>query len=422
MRMGRLCDFCGEQRSIVHCRSDAACLCLSCDRNVHSANALSKRHLRTLLCERCHSYPAVTRCIEENTSLCQDCNSAGHAASDSAVEHKRQTINLYSGCPSAAEFSTIWSFFCVDKSTCKPEPGLLTLEEGDESPPRCQLPQMGCSVEDASMDTIAPSVEQFHESESLNALNQKVISDLGSLSDSPAFMLFWLLLRLTGSSIMKACSSRTKHLDPTHDTPYQNYNISDNDMSLEDYEALFDESLDDPQQFFENGGADSFFEIGDLYDTECNLDGVQIEKASSSKSETMKQACSNPLSSESMKSCKSDSNVCAPRPAPSTHSISFAGRTTECNIGDHPESGVFSSVIMEEHPYSIIFAENQFSSAIRDDAVLRYKEKRKSRKFDKKIRYASRKARADVRKRVKGRFVKAGEPYDYDPLRLIGSQ
>lgn len=32
------------------------------------------------------------------------------------------------------------------------------------------------------------------------------------------------------------------------------------------------------------------------------------------------------------------------------------------------------------------------------------------------MRYASRKARADVRRRVKGRFVKAGDAYDYDPL------
>ncbi|KAE8677903.1 putative B-box type zinc finger family protein [Hibiscus syriacus] len=36
--------------------------------------------------------------------------------------------------------------------------------------------------------------------------------------------------------------------------------------------------------------------------------------------------------------------------------------------------------------------------------------------FGKQIRYASHKARADTRKRVKGRFVKAGEEYDYDPL------
>lgn len=179
--MGRLCDFCGEQRSIVHCRSDAACLCLSCDRNVHSANALSKRHLRTLLCERCHSQPAITRCIEESTSLCQDCNWAGHAASASSVEHKRQTINLYSGCPSAAEFSRTWSFFSVDESTCNPEPNPMTLEEGDESPLRCQLPQMDCSIEDSGMDTIAPEVEQFHGSGPLNALNHKVISDPGYL-------------------------------------------------------------------------------------------------------------------------------------------------------------------------------------------------------------------------------------------------
>lgn len=53
--MGYLCDCRGEQRLFVYCRSDAACLCLSCDRNVHSANALSRRHSRTLVCERCNS-------------------------------------------------------------------------------------------------------------------------------------------------------------------------------------------------------------------------------------------------------------------------------------------------------------------------------------------------------------------------------
>ncbi|KAI3816706.1 hypothetical protein L1987_16410 [Smallanthus sonchifolius] len=43
----------------------------------------------------------------------------------------------------------------------------------------------------------------------------------------------------------------------------------------------------------------------------------------------------------------------------------------------------------------------------RGDAMLRYKEKKKTRRYDKHIRYESRKARADTRKRVKGRFVKA---------------
>lgn len=45
----------------------------------------------------------------------------------------------------------------------------------------------------------------------------------------------------------------------------------------------------------------------------------------------------------------------------------------------------------------------------RGDAMLRYKEKKKTRRYDKQIRYESRKARADTRKRVRGRFVKASD-------------
>ncbi|KAF2568425.1 hypothetical protein F2Q68_00027435 [Brassica cretica] len=48
----------------------------------------------------------------------------------------------------------------------------------------------------------------------------------------------------------------------------------------------------------------------------------------------------------------------------------------------------------------------QLSPAEREARVLRYKEKRKNRKFEKTIRYASRKAYAEVRPRIKGRFAK----------------
>lgn len=42
----------------------------------------------------------------------------------------------------------------------------------------------------------------------------------------------------------------------------------------------------------------------------------------------------------------------------------------------------------------------------RDSAISRYKEKKKMRRYDKQIRYESRKARAEARTRVKGRFAK----------------
>lgn len=51
----------------------------------------------------------------------------------------------------------------------------------------------------------------------------------------------------------------------------------------------------------------------------------------------------------------------------------------------------------------------KFCPIDRQARVLRYREKRKNRKFEKKIRYASRKAYAEMRPRINGRFVKRTE-------------
>ncbi|WCJ42411.1 Zinc finger protein CONSTANS-LIKE 5 [Euphorbia peplus] len=56
----------------------------------------------------------------------------------------------------------------------------------------------------------------------------------------------------------------------------------------------------------------------------------------------------------------------------------------------------------------------------REARVLRYREKRKNRKFEKTIRYASRKAYAETRPRIKGRFAKRTE-IDSDLDRLYDS-
>lgn len=50
-----------------------------------------------------------------------------------------------------------------------------------------------------------------------------------------------------------------------------------------------------------------------------------------------------------------------------------------------------------------------FAPVGREARVLRYREKKKTRKFEKTIRYASRKAYAETRPRIKGRFVKRTE-------------
>ncbi|XP_049398848.1 zinc finger protein CONSTANS-LIKE 4-like [Solanum stenotomum] len=52
---------------------------------------------------------------------------------------------------------------------------------------------------------------------------------------------------------------------------------------------------------------------------------------------------------------------------------------------------------------------NAVSGLDREARVMRYREKRKNRKFEKTIRYASRKAYAETRPRIKGRFAKRTE-------------
>ena len=41
-----LCDVCAFGEAVVYCSADQANLCAGCDRDVHSANAMSARHVR----------------------------------------------------------------------------------------------------------------------------------------------------------------------------------------------------------------------------------------------------------------------------------------------------------------------------------------------------------------------------------------
>ncbi|KAF5459539.1 hypothetical protein F2P56_023475 [Juglans regia] len=327
--MGYLCDFCGDQNSMVYCRSDAACLCLSCDRSVHSANALSKRHSRTLLCERCNSQPALVRCAQERVSLCQNCDWIGHGTSTSTSTNKRQTINCYSGCPSAAELSSIWSFVLdspsVGESTCEQELGLMSIMENNAKT------ALGHSENNTSQN-ISSSVE-LNTVHSLKKCNVWVGSSRPHILDQPA-----------GSS----------------------------------------------NAFLPKG-----FSVG--------------------LANAMQPTCSTAASADSMISSKTEPILCLTT-MQAHSSLVFSCLTGESSARDYQDCGASSILLMGEPPWCSPCPESSVQSTNRGNAILRYKEKKKARKFEKRVRYASRKARADVRRRVKGRFVKVGDAYDCDPL------
>ncbi|KAL8223737.1 hypothetical protein R6Q57_019212 [Mikania cordata] len=348
--MGYNCDYCGEARSMVYCRSDAAYLCLSCDRNVHSANPLSKRHMRTLVCDMCNSQPVLVRCVDEKVSLCQNCDWVSHnGASLDSSTHSRQTINCYSGCPSAVELSSIWSFM---SESCDLEMGSMSIVE------KAQDPSGNSKIQDSSVNL------QIEDNLKISYLGTK---DTQQIVD---------------------------------DGVYDDYTMDEVDMNIENYEELFGVGCNDPKHLFAKDGIDSLFNKKDT--TKESLTTIHPE-------------CSNAASLDSLASCKTEPNPCYAR----QHSnISFSNLTGESSGGEYQDCGASAMVPMGDPPWC---APSAGSTTTRSDAVLRYKEKKKTRKFEKRVRYATRKARADVRKRVKGRFIKAGDAYDYDPMSMTRS-
>lgn len=105
--MEKVCEFCTAFRPVIYCKADAALLCLSCDAKVHSANALSNRHLRTLLCDSCRQNPAYIRCLNHRMFMCLGCDRNLHGASS---QHRKRAIKSYMGCPSARDFVVMWGF------------------------------------------------------------------------------------------------------------------------------------------------------------------------------------------------------------------------------------------------------------------------------------------------------------------------
>ncbi|CAH8291040.1 unnamed protein product [Eruca vesicaria subsp. sativa] len=356
--MGYMCDFCGEQRSMVYCRSDAACLCLSCDRSVHSANALSKRHSRTLVCERCNAQPATVRCVQERVSLCQNCDWSGHNNNNSSSnDHKRQTISCYSGCPSSSELASIWSF-CLElaeQSGCEQEMGMMNIDDDGQN-------------------------------------NQNCSEDKNGSSSRPET-----------SSAAPATSPFPKEVRVCEDDFYGNLGMDEVDLALENYEELFGTAFNTSGELFGQGGIDCLFQ-------------KHLQAAAPEGGNPVQPAESN---DDSFMSSKTEPIICFTS-KPTHSNISFSGVTGDSSAGDFQECGASSSMQLSGEPpwYPQTSQDNNACShsVTRNNAVLRYKEKKKARKFDKTVRYASRKARADVRRRVKGRFVKAGEAYDYDPL------
>ncbi|KAA3482669.1 zinc finger protein CONSTANS-LIKE 12-like [Gossypium australe] len=416
--MEPLCDFCRGVRAVVYCKSDSARLCLRCDGCVHSANLLSCRHARSLLCEKCNSQPSIVRCLDERLSLCQDCDWNGNGCL--SLGHRREPLNCYTGCPSLAEFRRIWSSVLDASSRGGFDTGLS--QPGND-------------------DCFANCSDQREQGASFGSAGTK-LNELDSSSKLKPCMESSCLIS-TNANFMPYCGDQESLFSedvPKGYSDLKDFKVPDGDdlcegLIMNDFQLTFetaDEILGCSQGQtrcqFENVGTDSILMEKTLSVTES--DGP-IETTLQASSSVKKDCVPFPSSqvgglASMMASMIGTSNCMLINPGcninlgypvgqiPSTMAHSLSTIAVENSPADYQDCGLAPVFLTGESPWESNLEVS--CPQARDKAKIRYNEKKKTRIFGKQIRYASRKARADTRKRVKGRFVKAGEAYDYDPL------
>ncbi|KAF7145478.1 hypothetical protein RHSIM_Rhsim04G0056700 [Rhododendron simsii] len=444
--MEPLCEFCWVVRAVVYCKSDSARLCLNCDNCVHSSNHLSRRHNRSLICDKCNSQPANVRCVLHKMSLCQNCDCSGNGCSGRG--HLRQTLSSYSGCPSLGEFSRIWSSVlngpppfdsfdplsmplnenCVDLSleqkSNEGSVGLVT-SKLNEPEPCAKLENLMCR----SL-VIPNNSDYFNEDQPLliprGSNLQKVISLIIFLvltSDILAITMWKLNFQNLMSALfpfyLQQDYSCYKNLELNEGEDLNAYDVA---FKLERCDEIFDSSQGHSRYNLEDGGIDSQLKEKNVSDTESNgyvqniveaslsgqPEGMVLQSSAVAGSANLMQAMRGSGNRMLINSCNRNINWGFPTgQIPPSISLSPSNHTGESSAADNQDCDLSPGFMTTETPWE---SNSEISNQqARDKAKMRYNEKKKTRMFSKQIRYASRKARADTRKRVKGRFTKAGE-------------
>ncbi|KAI3467785.1 hypothetical protein Pfo_024448 [Paulownia fortunei] len=416
------CDFCGERPAILYCRADSAKLCLSCDQHVHSANALSKKHLRSQICDNCAAEPASVRCATDGLVLCQECDWDAHGSCVVSAAHDRCPVEGFSGCPSAFDLASAWGLEIEEKKTAAYEWGGL-LEE--------------LMVPNASSVIYSDCGGELVKKKSPSCGKQKQVilkqllelladgggggggggggEDVGPRTPSSGA---WRQENLGGQyeeqpqeqkqQLQQGGGFTSLLMMQTSANPKEEANILWNTSTCDHSAQIWDFNLGQLRGHeeaspleLEYGGSDMVYTVKSY--------GELLKEASLAKRRGVDLPGVNcSIAHEDMIPFNSASNNQTPSQGPATSESNNlpASRPTSKDFRFMDQSILMRS---ESVAAAMTKADMELLAKNRGNAMQRYKEKKKTRRYDKHIRYESRKARADTRKRVKGRFVKANE-------------
>ncbi|XP_019185684.1 PREDICTED: zinc finger protein CONSTANS-LIKE 2-like [Ipomoea nil] len=346
-KWARVCDVCRSVTCTVYCRTDAAYLCGGCDAHIHRT---ATAHERVWVCEACERAPAAFLCKADAASLCATCDADVHSANPLARRHHRVPIlpipsTLY-GPPATGAVGSVM---------IRPTAGDTPEDDDDEF-----------LTHDAGETTI----DEDDEDEAAS----------------------WLLLNPTPA----------KNNDNNNNIKEESENAC---IDLLEYSSCQENQFNDhhynlnqphhysiPEKNMSYGGGDSvvpnkthlqYYTHTQTHHGSFQLQGMEYETSTPGYG----------------------------YPAFISHSVSVSSM----DVGVVPESTTSDVSISHSRPPKgtiDLFSgppvpmASQLGPMDREARVLRYREKKKTRKFEKTIRYASRKAYAETRPRIRGRFAK----------------
>ncbi|KAE8009589.1 hypothetical protein FH972_006018 [Carpinus fangiana] len=359
----RLCDYCSDATALLYCRADSAKLCFLCDREIHSGNQLFSKHTRSPLCDACDSSPASVFCSTESSVLCQNCDWERHRLSLSPV-HNRRPLDGFTGCPSVSELQAIVGF---------EEVGHKALFLSDES---------------GGGDGIDGFSDLFVWDPPFVVGIDDLIGSTNSSHDFQAMRVPPLPKNRNAAcgQYKEEILSQLRHLMKLE----PHLNCEDVDAkSLASFRSLV------PQQNVQPG----HMTIGFADDAEPIAFPAFEENASqwcTDRDEAANQLC---LSNSLKRKYLEENPVVPDKRSDTGGSVCHANDLVEAQSLYDPVKYEASSALQR-------VSSHELNSQERDSAISRYKEKRKTRRYDKQIRYESRKVRAESRTRIKGRFAK----------------
>ncbi|GMH15097.1 hypothetical protein Nepgr_016938 [Nepenthes gracilis] len=471
------CDFCNERIAVLYCRVDTAKLCLPCDQQVHSANALSRKHLRSQICDNCGSEPASVRCSTDQLALCQDCDWEAHSTcSVSAASHDRTLLDGFSGCPTALELASVWGLDLDSKSPFNVPSQQMVIVNTCRNLDLWELKSESMVPCEKSM-LYNPHVENVMELKTQTSVKRKQVimkqlvelqkrylkgggggggggddeegggpgggdgaENLLLVPETPSHSSWRqqgdVVERVVGhvenqglqqcqlanfTSLLTMTMSNADSMDNERLLGVGNlmWNINPSNQATQIWDFNLGRMRDHEESgclevayrgkqvgFTLNSCSELLKEpdvatskiLGDMYEMNCSVGKEDVQ--------TFHNNSNNPTASQGL---ATSGNNNLPIPKPSSGGSAFgkprgSSGSKDINFLDQPIFSTGESTIAATAKANMeMLAQN------RGDAMKRYREKKKTRRYDKHIRYESRKARADTRKRVKGRFVKASE-------------